>query len=100
MYIKYTIKNISFDELDKIVKDYISTHNKTFVFYLISCELIIENNKNFTENIKTNYYYNTVVNNIKRDLIYNIYHFLPKKKIVTLIISNKQILKQITIDVT
>ena len=53
LYIKYTINNISFDELDKVLKDYISTHNKKFVFYLISCELIIEFDSNFTENTKT-----------------------------------------------
>ena len=78
LYVKYTINNNSFDELDKILEDYISTHNKKFVFYLISCELIIEFDNNSTENIKTNYFYNTDVNNIKRDLIYNLYHFLPK----------------------
>ena len=53
LYIKYTINNISFDELDKTLKDYISTHLKKLVFYLISCELIIEFDNNFTENIKT-----------------------------------------------
>ena len=78
LYIKYTIINISFDELDKILEDYISTHNKIFVFYLISCELIIEFDNNFTEIIKTDYYYKTDIINIKRGLIYNIYHFLPK----------------------
>ena len=78
MFIKYTINIISFDELDKILEDYISTHNKKFVFYLISCELIIEFDNNFSENIKTDNYYNTDVINIKRDLIYNFYRFLPK----------------------
>ena len=78
LYIKHTINNISFDELDKILKEYICTHNKKFVFYLISCELIIEFDNNFTGKIKTHYYYNTDVINIKRDLIYKIYHFLPK----------------------
>ena len=78
MYIKYTFNNISFEELDKILQDYISTHNKKFVFYLNSCELIFKFDSNVTENIKTEYYYNTDVLNIKRDLIYNIYHFLPK----------------------
>ena len=78
LYIKYTINNISFDELDKVLEDYISTHNKKFVFYLISCERIIEFDNNFTENIRTDYYYNTDVINKKRDLIYNIYRFLPK----------------------
>ena len=78
VYIKYTIDNISFDELDKVLEDYISTHNKKFVFYLISCELIIEFDYNFTEDIKTDYYYNTDIINLKRGLIYQSYHFLPK----------------------
>ena len=72
------MNNISFDGLDKILKDYISTQNKNFDFYLISCELIIEVDNIFTENIKTHFYYNTDVIIIKRDLIYNIYHFLTK----------------------
>ena len=78
LYIKYTINNISFDELDKILKDYISTHNKTIVFSLISYELIIEIDNNFTEIIKTHFYFITDVIIIKKDLIYNIYHFLQK----------------------
>ena len=77
LYIKYTINNISFDELDKILEDYISTHNKKFVFYSISCELIIDFDNIFNENIKIDYYYNTDIINIKRVLLYNIYHFLP-----------------------
>ena len=51
LYIKNTIYKISFDELDEILQDYISTHNKKIVFYLISCELIIEFDNNFTENM-------------------------------------------------
>ena len=35
LYIKYSIDDISFDELDIKLEDYISTHNKKFVFYLI-----------------------------------------------------------------
>ena len=78
MYIKYTNNNISFDELDKILEDYISTHSKKILYYLIFCELKIEFDNNFTENIKTKYYYITDVFNIKRDLIFNIYQLLPK----------------------
>ena len=33
LYTKCTTNNISFDELDKILKDYTSTHNKKFVFF-------------------------------------------------------------------
>ena len=32
LYIKYTINNISFDELDTILEDYISTHDKNSFF--------------------------------------------------------------------
>ena len=78
LYIKYIFDNIIFDELDKLLKDHISTHNKKFVFYFISCELIIEFDITSKENIETNYYYNTDIINIKRDLIYKIYLFLPK----------------------
>ena len=78
LYIKYTIENISFDELDKILEEYVSTQNKNLVFYLLRFELIIEFDNNSTEKIKTNYYYNTDIINIKRDLLYNIHHFLPK----------------------
>ena len=31
-YIQYTINNISFVELDKILENYISTHNKNMFF--------------------------------------------------------------------
>ena len=48
LYIKYTINNINLEELYKILDDHITTHNKKFVFYLISCELIIEFDINFT----------------------------------------------------
>ena len=72
LYTKYTINKINLDELDKILNDYITTHNKKFNFYLIICKLVIEFDNNFTENIETIYFYNTDVINIKRNLLYNI----------------------------
>ena len=78
MYIKYTINNFNLDELDKILNDHIATHNKKFNFYLISCKLVIEFDNNFTGNIETKYFYNTDMINIKRNLLYNIYNFIPK----------------------
>ena len=33
LYIKYTINNINLDELDKILNDYITTHNEKFNFF-------------------------------------------------------------------
>ena len=69
LYTKYIIINISFDDLDKVLNDYITTHNKKFDFYLIRCELIIEFDNNLTEKIKTKYFYTTSINDIKRDLL-------------------------------
>ena len=48
LYIKYTINNITLDELYKILNDYANTHNEKFDFYSISCEFVIEFD-NFTE---------------------------------------------------
>ena len=78
LYIKYTINNINFDEVDKILNDHITTHNKKFCFYLISCKFVIEFDNSSTENIETNYFHNTDIINIKRNLLYNIYHFIPR----------------------
>ena len=76
--IKYTINNFNLDEVDKILNDYITTHNEKFNFYLISCKLVIEFDDNFIENIETEFFYNTDIINIKRNLLYNFYHFIPK----------------------
>ena len=78
MYIKYTINNINLDELDKILDNHITTHNKKFNFYLISCKLVIEFDNNFSENIETNYFYNKDIIGIKRNLLYNNYNFIPR----------------------
>ena len=69
LYIKSTIKNINLDELDKILDDHITTHNKKFNFDLISCKLVIEFDNNFSENIETSYFYNTDIINRKRNLL-------------------------------
>ena len=77
MYIKYTINNINLDDLNKTLNDYITIHNEKFNFYLISCKPIIEFGDNFTEKMETNYFYNTDIFNIKRNLLYNVYNFIP-----------------------
>ena len=78
LYVKYTIDNINLDIIDKILNDYITTHNEKFIFYLFSCKLVIECDDNSIENIETNYFYNTDIVNIKRNLLYNIYNFTPR----------------------
>ena len=72
LYKKYTIKNVNLDEFEKLLIDYISTHNKNFYFYFINCESVIEININFIANIKTNYFCNTDIININRYLFHNI----------------------------
>ena len=61
-----------------IISKQILTHNKKFNFYLISCNLVIEFDNNFSENIETSYFYNTDIINTKRKLLYNIYKFIPR----------------------
>ena len=78
LYKKYTINNINLDELDKILQDYITTHNEKVDYNLNSCELVIEFDKNFTENLEATYFYNTDITNMKRILLYNFYHFIPR----------------------
>ena len=70
LYKKYTINNINLGEVDKILNDYVTIHNKKLYFYLISCEFVIEFDNNFTANIETNSCYN--INDITKIIIYYI----------------------------
>ena len=63
---KYTIINVNLDEVTKILKDQICTHNKNFDIYFINCEFVIEFENNFQANIETNYFYNTDIIIIKK----------------------------------
>ena len=63
---------VNLDEIDKILSDYISHHNKKFYFYFFNCEFQIEFDKNFTANKEIKYFYNTDINNIKSYLLYYI----------------------------
>ena len=66
LYKTYTINNVNLDEVNKVLNDYISTHNKKFDFYFLSCEFVIEFYNNFIANIETNFFYNTDIININR----------------------------------
>ena len=59
LYKIYTINKVNLDEVDKILNDYITTHKNYLGFYLVNCELVIEFDNNFTENVETSYLYNT-----------------------------------------
>ena len=60
------------DEVNKILNDYISTHNKNFDFYFFNCEFSIEFDSISIANMKTNSFYNTAIININKYLLYDI----------------------------
>ena len=71
-YKKHTINKFNLDEINKILNDYISTHNKNFDFYFFNCEFVIELDNNFIANIKSSYFCNTDITNINKFLLYDI----------------------------
>ena len=64
-YKKYTINNINLDDVNKVLNNYISSHNKNVDFYFINCEFVIEFDNNFITNIETINFYNTDIIDIK-----------------------------------
>ena len=60
------------------MNDYISTHNKNFVFYFINRENVIEYDNNFRATIKANYFYDTDIININRYLLYDMDCFISR----------------------
>ena len=72
LYNKYTINNINLDEVDKILKDYVTTQTKKFDLYLIICEFKIEFDIKFTTKRETNYLHNIndIITKIKGYLLY------------------------------
>ena len=92
IYLKYTFNNISLEEVDKMLNDYITTHNEKFDFYLISCDVVIQFDNNFTENIKTDSFCKRDIIIIKRNLLYNIYHIIPKIYIGSNVCNLKQMI--------
>ena len=68
-YRKYTIGNVNLDEFDKILNNYIITHNKKFDFFFINCEFKIEFDNNFIAKVETNCFYNTDTKNKKSYLL-------------------------------
>ena len=65
------------DEVDKILKDYVTT-DKKIVFYFINCDFVIEFDDKITTNIETKCIYNTDITKIKRCLLYDFYQFTSR----------------------
>ena len=62
---KYTINNPNFFETDKIFNDFITHYNKKFDLYLVKCEFNLGFYNFFTQHIKTVYYFNMHIINLK-----------------------------------
>ena len=68
---KYTNNNKKFDEVDKILNDYTTFHNKKFYFYFINCKFVIEFDNSFAIKIETTSFYNTDISNLMSSLLYS-----------------------------
>ena len=78
LYKKYVINNINLNDVDKILKDYVSTHNKKFIIYFLYCELKIQFDNNSTRDLKTDYVHNTEIDKISQCFLYCIEYFESK----------------------
>ena len=54
---KNNVNNVNLDEVNKIINDYISIHNKKFEFYFMNCEFVKEFHYNFIANIQNSYFF-------------------------------------------
>ena len=66
------------DGVDKILKDYVSTHNKEFDIYFIYCEFKIQFDNNSTRDLKTDCVHIIESENIYQSLIYCIEYLESK----------------------
>ena len=56
-------------EVDKILKDYVSTYNKKFDIYFIYCDFKIQFDNNSTRYLKTDYVHNIEIEKISQSLL-------------------------------
>ena len=78
IYKKNAINNINLDEVDKILNDYVSTHNKKFDIYFIYCEFKIQFDNNFTRDLKANCVQNIEFEKISQCFLYCIEYLESK----------------------
>ena len=69
IYKKYVINKNILDEVDKILKDYVSTHNKKFGICFVYCEFKIQFDINSTRNLKTDCVHNIEIEKISQCFI-------------------------------
>ena len=78
IYKKYVINKINLYEVDKVLKDYVNTHNKKFDIYFIYCEFKIQFDNNSTRHLKTDCVHNIEIEKISQCLLYCIEYFESK----------------------
>ena len=64
VFITKKIKNPNYFKIDEIFIDYITDYNKNFDLYIVKCEFEVEF-INYTDFIKTEYFFNTSIVNMK-----------------------------------
>ena len=69
IYKKYVINKNNLDEVDKILKGYVSTHNKKFDTYFIYCEFKIQFDNISTRDLKTDYVHKIEIEKISQSLL-------------------------------
>ena len=69
IYKKYVNNNINLDEVNRILKNYVGTHNKKFDIYFIYCEFEIQFGNNYTRNLSTACVHNKEFEKIYQSLI-------------------------------
>ena len=70
IYKQHTFKNVSFDDVNKLACDYITSQNKKFNLYYIVYSFGVQLDKNITANIETNYHINTDYVYLSRFLLF------------------------------
>ena len=78
IYKKYVINNINLDEVDKILKDYVTTHNKKFDIFFNYCEFKIQFDNNSTRDLETDCVHHIEIEKISQSLLYSIEYLESK----------------------
>ena len=69
-YKKHVINNIKLDEVDEILNEYVSFHNKKIDFYFVYCEFNIQFDNNSTTALRINFVHNTEIDKINQCFSY------------------------------
>ena len=77
IHIEKKIKNPNYFKIHEIFIDFITQYNEKFDLYLVKCEFEVEF-INFTDFIKTEYFFNTSIINMKKYLIFYFYHVISR----------------------